>query len=182
MIFYSLLVFLLAVGINEGKSFNKTQGSLTFLTNTLKFKKTDLFNTDPGYFYYTNENNSICTNKTLQTNCYNNVTSKQSIGNVVCSTNICICNYDDNYCYKGNKTALYTLNYMFYSYNGYIFINPNTGGQKLERTTGNKTFEHKSTANMNLTAGTKSYLHGKALLVGCTTCDKLHVNNKISTC
>ncbi|KAL7074288.1 hypothetical protein ACQ4LE_006392 [Meloidogyne hapla] len=181
MIFYSLLVFLLVVGFNEGKSCNKTQGSLTFLTNTLRFTPNDgipnRFNGDVT--------NNICKNNTLQTNCYNHVASKQSIGKVVCNKNICICNYNETNkqtCYKANKTKDYVLDYMFYSYNGFIFINPNTGGQKLERTTGNKTFEHKVKAEMNLTAGTKSYLHGKALLVGCTTCDKLNANGTLRTC
>uniref|UniRef100_A0A914KNC4 Uncharacterized protein n=1 Tax=Meloidogyne incognita TaxID=6306 RepID=A0A914KNC4_MELIC len=178
MYFYLLIVLLLAVGFNEGKNCSSNQGSLTFLTSTIKFPSaqgvSDSFN---GAI-----SNSICKNNSLQTICYNSVANKQSIGKVVCSKNICICNYDDNYCYKANKTSGYVLDYLFYSYNGYIYINPNTGGQKLERTVGKRSFEHKTTADMKLSPNTTSYLHGKALLVGCTTCDKLHANNALLKC
>nr|CAD2127744.1 unnamed protein product [Meloidogyne enterolobii] len=37
MYFYFLIVLLLAVGFNEGKNCSTNQGSLTFLTSTIKF-------------------------------------------------------------------------------------------------------------------------------------------------
>ncbi|KAL7073911.1 hypothetical protein ACQ4LE_006388 [Meloidogyne hapla] len=189
MIFYLLVVFAVAVDVTGGQSCTNKPASLTFLTNTLQFKKTGLFNTDPGFFYYTKENNVICpNNNNLQTNCYNQDEDKISVGRVVCKEDICICNYDQESnitqaCYYAKNNNNEPLPCLFYSFEGVMYVNPDPG-VRLTRTDGKKHFEFKSDDNkhMNLTYHTESYINGKSLLVGCTICDNLKVNNKLRTC
>ncbi|KAF7633961.1 hypothetical protein Mgra_00006699 [Meloidogyne graminicola] len=161
MVFLSF-VFLLAITItiSECNECSDKQGSITFLKDSF----TGSTKTERPEF---SKITTICTNKNVETHCYDQNDNKLSLLNVICSSSsVCVCNYDDGYCYQANKTASYILNYLFYSYDGYMFVNPNTGGQELVRTDGKKHYQHKTSSPefMNLVRNSTSYINGKDLL------------------
>ncbi|KAF7632549.1 hypothetical protein Mgra_00008064 [Meloidogyne graminicola] len=170
MTFLSLIIFTLSIINLEGC--NNEEGSITLLKTSINGKQGN---------FNTKNDKIICSKNLFETHCY--FQNKLSVADIICNENIknfCVCNYDDNNCYEGNaENSNYILNYLFYSNNGYIFLNPNTGGQSLTQLGTSNHFQHitNDTDYLHLNHNEKKLINGKELLVGCTSCNNLKSNN-----